>query len=132
MKPIQKLEGLHTLFNHTYRNFILNRSGLMEWHFNTTSKIVNNINLYKICRPLSRFTANGLTTLLLNTVDGGGKINMNINEISLESVVSQVDGQIVSDMGGEKVMLSIHNGKYYNLGGLGGRIWEQLIKTNFY
>ena len=73
IQPIQKLEGLHTLFNHTYRNFILNRSGLMEWHFNTTSKIVNNINLYKICRPLSRFTANDLTSLLLNTVDVEGK-----------------------------------------------------------
>ncbi len=52
---------------------------------------------------------------------------MNINQISLESVVSQVDGQIVSDMGGEKVMLSIYNGKYYNLGVLGGRIWEEII-----
>ena len=41
---------------------------------------------------------------------------MNINEMSLKSVVSQVEGQIVSDMGGEKVMLSIPNGKYYNLG----------------
>ena len=33
-------------------------------------------------------------------------------------------GNIVSDMGGEKVMLSIENGKYYNLGEMGGEIWE--------
>ncbi|TQS01119.1 lasso peptide biosynthesis PqqD family chaperone [Paenibacillus ottowii] len=30
----------------------------------------------------------------------------------------------VSDMDGEKVMMSIHTGKYYNLGFTGGRIWE--------
>lgn len=31
-------------------------------------------------------------------------------------------------MGGEKVMLSVVNGKYYNLGEIGGEIWE-LIKS---
>ena len=37
---------------------------------------------------------------------------------------SQQQGNIVSDMDGEKVMLSIQSGKYYNLGKLGGEIWE--------
>ena len=31
---------------------------------------------------------------------------------------------MVSDMDGEKVMLNIEKGKYYNLGELGGAIWE--------
>jgi hypothetical protein len=44
--------------------------------------------------------------------------------ISLLDVIVQGQGNIVSDMGGEKVMLSVHNGKYYNLGELGGRIWD--------
>ncbi|MGG4218433.1 lasso peptide biosynthesis PqqD family chaperone [Paenibacillus jamilae] len=35
----------------------------------------------------------------------------------------------VSDMDGEKVMMSIHTGKYYNLGFTGGRIWE-LIESS--
>ncbi|MEH7096698.1 lasso peptide biosynthesis PqqD family chaperone [Neobacillus vireti] len=48
--------------------------------------------------------------------------------ISLESTVSLRPGNLVSDMDGEKVMLSIKNGKYYNLGGVGGDIWEQLEK----
>jgi len=39
-------------------------------------------------------------------------------------IVSQGEGNIVSDMGGEKVMLSINNGKYYNLGEIGGVIWD--------
>lgn len=44
--------------------------------------------------------------------------------ISLQDRIVQRKGNIVSDMGGEKVMLSVHNGKYYNLGEIGGRIWE--------
>ncbi|MGJ9459030.1 lasso peptide biosynthesis PqqD family chaperone [Oceanobacillus sp. CF4.6] len=44
--------------------------------------------------------------------------------VSLKDVVSQMEGNIVSDMDGEKVMLSIQNGKYYNLGDIGGEIWD--------
>jgi|HigsolmetaAR204D_1030405.scaffolds.fasta_scaffold00005_20 hypothetical protein len=36
------------------------------------------------------------------------------------------DDGLVSDMDGEKVMLSIRSGKYYNFGQTGGRIWELL------
>ena len=46
--------------------------------------------------------------------------------ISLEHFAYQLEGNIVSDMGSEKVMLSIENGKYYNLGQIGGDIWELL------
>ena len=42
----------------------------------------------------------------------------------LHGYMVQGKGNIVSDMDGEKVMLSIRNGKYYNLGEVGGRIWE--------
>ncbi|WP_026694363.1 lasso peptide biosynthesis PqqD family chaperone [Peribacillus kribbensis] len=44
------------------------------------------------------------------------------------TLFTQCPGSIVSDMDGEKVMLSISNGKYYNLGDVGGDIWE-LLKT---
>jgi hypothetical protein len=47
--------------------------------------------------------------------------------ISLSDCFVQGKENIVSDMGGEKVMLSIHNGKYYNLGEVGGRIWDLLV-----
>ncbi|MEW9052644.1 MAG: lasso peptide biosynthesis PqqD family chaperone [Neobacillus sp.] len=46
--------------------------------------------------------------------------------ISLTDMVVQGKGNIVSDMGGEKVMLSVKNGKYYNLGEIGGEIWGLL------
>lgn len=46
--------------------------------------------------------------------------------LSLNLMIVQEKGNIVSDMGGEKVMLSVHNGKYYNLGEIGGKIWDLL------
>lgn len=36
------------------------------------------------------------------------------------------EGNIISDMDGETVMFSIVNGKYYNLGEIGGVIWGLL------
>ncbi|MED4690419.1 lasso peptide biosynthesis PqqD family chaperone [Peribacillus frigoritolerans] len=43
---------------------------------------------------------------------------------TLEKAIVQREGNIVSDMDGEKVMLSVQKGKYYNLGELGGEIWD--------
>ncbi len=47
--------------------------------------------------------------------------------IPLNCRIVQGQGNIVSDMDGEKVMLNIHNGNYYNLGKTGGRIWELTV-----
>ncbi|WP_117168575.1 lasso peptide biosynthesis PqqD family chaperone [Paraliobacillus sediminis] len=49
-----------------------------------------------------------------------------VDTISINQRVSQVEGNIVSDMDGEKVMLSVANGKYYNFGVLGGEIWSEI------
>jgi hypothetical protein len=46
--------------------------------------------------------------------------------IKLSDIIVSCEQNIVSDMGGEKVMLSIRNGNYYNLGTTGGRIWDFL------
>jgi hypothetical protein len=50
-------------------------------------------------------------------------------KISLNSRIVQSVGNVVSDMDGEKVMLNITKGKYYNLGELGGIIWELMDTT---
>jgi hypothetical protein len=50
------------------------------------------------------------------------------DNVYLYSTIVQSPGNIVSDMDGEKVMLSVKNGKYYNMGGIGGAIWEHLEK----
>ncbi|UNK18775.1 lasso peptide biosynthesis PqqD family chaperone [Paenibacillus sp. N3/727] len=49
---------------------------------------------------------------------------MSAELITADDLIVQSEGFLVSDMDGEKVMLSIENGKYYNLGQIGGRIWE--------
>ncbi len=49
-------------------------------------------------------------------------------KILLDQYVNQVKGNIVTNMGDEKVMLSVTTGKYYNLGEIGGVIWD-LIET---
>lgn len=48
--------------------------------------------------------------------------------IKLESKIIQQPGNIVSDMDGEKVMLNIEKGKYYNLGEVGGHVWAFINK----
>ncbi|AIQ50716.1 lasso peptide biosynthesis PqqD family chaperone [Paenibacillus sp. FSL R7-0331] len=50
------------------------------------------------------------------------------NVLSLETVLVQRPGNIASDMDGEKVMLNIQNGKYYNLGEVGGEIWSAMAQ----
>jgi hypothetical protein len=47
-------------------------------------------------------------------------------KITLNIEVIQGKGNIVSNMGEEKVMFSINNGRYYNLGEIGGDIWDLL------
>ncbi|WP_270165968.1 lasso peptide biosynthesis PqqD family chaperone [Paenibacillus sp. SYP-B4298] len=51
---------------------------------------------------------------------------MSTNVIHLQDRIQPVEGHLVSDMNGEKVMMSIQSGKYYNLGGMGSIIWERL------
>ncbi|MGO4529376.1 lasso peptide biosynthesis PqqD family chaperone [Paenibacillus sp. 2TAF8] len=51
-----------------------------------------------------------------------------ITPIHAKDVVTRKEGNLVSDMGGEKVMMSISSGKYYNLGSTGGRIWEMITE----
>ncbi|MEK3991754.1 lasso peptide biosynthesis PqqD family chaperone [Robertmurraya sp. FSL R5-0851] len=49
-----------------------------------------------------------------------------LNNITIDSTISQVPGNVVSNMNGEVVMLNIDNGKYYNLGEIGGIIWKKI------
>lgn len=47
--------------------------------------------------------------------------------ILLDQLIVQNPGSIVSDMDGETVMMNIQNGKYYNLGRIGGKIWGVIV-----
>jgi energy-coupling factor transporter ATP-binding protein EcfA2 len=72
--PIQSLNRLQALFNHTYRNFFIAPSGLMDWHFSTTAKMCKHIDMYQLRRPVSRFTAHDLTDLILTSLNKGEKV----------------------------------------------------------
>lgn len=65
---IQKRDCLQKLFLHTYRNFIISHSGLMEWHFNIMVNLVNSIRVFQLRRPVSTFTADHLASRVLNEV----------------------------------------------------------------
>lgn len=49
-------------------------------------------------------------------------------DIDLDTSVVSKKEIVSSDMDGEKVMLSIETGKYYNLGKTGGVIWNLIDK----
>lgn len=68
IRPIQHLERFRTLFNQTFRNSLIPRLGLMEWHFKESAKIIKNIRMYQIKRPSSVFTATELVGEILNTI----------------------------------------------------------------
>ena len=65
---IEGLNRIHKLYYHTYRNFLIEPMGLMEWHFKTSTSIVNNLNLYQLQRPVSSFTVYELQNLILDKI----------------------------------------------------------------
>lgn len=68
IQSIEKLQRFHTLYTHTYRNIFIQGSGLMEWHFDICSKMMNKIHVHQISRPPTRFTANDLADLIVSTL----------------------------------------------------------------
>ena len=42
------------------------------------------------------------------------------------TILSRREGLMTADMNGSAVMMDVMTGKYYNLGQVGGRIWELL------
>jgi hypothetical protein len=48
--------------------------------------------------------------------------------LSVDTTVSHTSGLVAADMGGQTVIMSIENGKYYSLDGIGSRIWELIGK----
>lgn len=65
---IEGLNRIHTLYYHTYRNFLIEPMGLMDWHFKASARLVEKMDFYQLRRPISRFTANDLQALILETI----------------------------------------------------------------
>ncbi|MFP7473349.1 aldolase [Niallia taxi] len=70
IEDVSNLRGLQELFTHTYRNFLVQSLGIMNWHFNTSVQILKRVTLFNITRPTDRFTAFELTDLIVNKIKG--------------------------------------------------------------
>jgi hypothetical protein len=77
IQPIHGMERYLTLFHHTYRNFYINRGGLMDWHFNILAAFVNRISVNRLGRPSTGFSANELASYLLNAIHKEGNTHGN-------------------------------------------------------
>jgi hypothetical protein len=53
---------------------------------------------------------------------------MDKDNISIESIVYQIEDIVASDIDDEKVMMSVEKGQYYNLDPVGSRVWELIDK----
>ncbi|MCR8871001.1 aldolase [Peribacillus frigoritolerans] len=69
LQKINQLERFRTLFCHTYRNFLVPRLGLMEWHFMESVNILNKIHMYQLHRPNTGFTVNNLVSQILEYIN---------------------------------------------------------------
>ena len=72
--PIPKMERFPVLYYNTYRNFMINRLGLLEWHFDFSANMVNRLDFHRVIRPSSRFTADELMNNMLNVINKENKI----------------------------------------------------------
>lgn len=66
---INKLNQLHILYYHTYRQFMLQPSGLLQWHFETSTIMTKHIQMYQLQRPIERFSVNDLVTEVLKVAN---------------------------------------------------------------
>lgn len=64
-RPIGKLDRIHTLFSHTYRNFLIPSLGLTDWHFRMSAAMVNRLDMFQLRRPQTGFTAPQLVTQIM-------------------------------------------------------------------
>lgn len=65
---VEGLERLSKLFSHTFRNFLIRDLGLMNWHFKTTTKILNKVSVYQLKRPVQRFSTPELASIIVKTI----------------------------------------------------------------
>jgi len=61
----------------------------------------------------------------MNNIETSGLSQNEIGKL-LQATIRHNPNHISSDMGDEKVILSIENSKYYNLGLMGSLIWEHM------
>lgn len=67
-QPLNVLECLHTLLQHTYRRVILPRMGLSEWSFDTAARMARKVEGWRLLRDSSVFTASEVVQRVLDII----------------------------------------------------------------
>ncbi|QOR65466.1 aldolase [Cytobacillus suaedae] len=68
---LSKLEQLHKLYRHTYRQFLIPKQSLTDWHFKASSLLSSHINFCKLERPEIGFSVNQLMDMIIETIRSG-------------------------------------------------------------
>ncbi|MEH7180534.1 aldolase [Neobacillus vireti] len=68
---VKGLQRLNTLYTHTYRNFLIPNLDIVDWHFNTSARILESVDLFKLSRPMTGFSAPDLVSIILNVTNKG-------------------------------------------------------------
>ncbi|WP_058301183.1 phosphoenolpyruvate carboxykinase (ATP) [Gorillibacterium timonense] len=68
LTPIEGLDRMRLLYEHTYRNLFLRRMGKLDWHFQVTARLAGLVPISRITRPDEGFTAHELAELLVKTI----------------------------------------------------------------
>jgi hypothetical protein len=69
---LSNLNEIHTLYKHTFRNFLVHRLSLLDWHFNLSAEIANQIQIHQLKRPLQGVTPEQLVHQVLSLIEEGG------------------------------------------------------------
>ncbi|MFD2328165.1 aldolase [Cohnella sp. GCM10020058] len=68
---IPVLERLRVMLQHTYRQALIPRLGLVDWHFRAASGIASGITVGRLSRPSAGFTARELAEIMIQFDKGG-------------------------------------------------------------
>jgi hypothetical protein len=71
IRSIPNLNKFHLFFNHTYRNFLLHKLNILDWHFSLSTEIIPNIMIYQVSRPIVGVTVEAIREMILNTIKSG-------------------------------------------------------------
>ncbi|MGG1629482.1 aldolase [Rossellomorea sp. NRS-1567] len=69
---LSNLNKVHTLYKHTFRNFLVQRLSLLDWHFHFSTEIANQIQIHQMKRPSRGVAPEQLVHHLLTLIEEGG------------------------------------------------------------
>jgi ABC-type dipeptide/oligopeptide/nickel transport system ATPase component len=66
IKAYNRLEGLHVLNVHTYRNSLLHLLNLQQWQFQSITRLASQLPVYQLRRPVDGFSAFNLVDQIVS------------------------------------------------------------------